>query len=380
MRFQEAYEGWHGGALTQSEAACLLGVCERSFRRYLTRYEEAGMPGLLDLRLEQVSQRRAPVDEVLQLLERYRRGYAGWNVRHFHRWYSQEHQGQRSYTWVKNQLQAAGVVAKAPKRGVHRKRRERAPLPGMLLHQDGSTHAWVPGHKWDLIVTMDDATGEHYSMFLVDEEGTASSLRGVREVIVRHGLFASLYTDRGSHYWSTPTAGGKVDKTHLTQFGRALGQLGIQMIPAYSPEARGRSERAFSTHQERLPKELAKAGITTLAGANRYLERRYRGAHNAEFAVPAAATGTAFVPFLSGNLDDILCEQFERKVGNDNCVHLDRVALQIPADRHRAHYVKATVRVCRYGDGTITIFHGPRRLARYNAAGKECKAKLKRAA
>ena len=166
----------------------------------------------------------------------------------------------------------------------------------------------------------------------------------------------------------------------MTQFGRALGQLGIQMIPAYSPEARGRSERAFSTHQERLPKELAKAGITTLAGANRYLERRYRGAHNAEFAVPAAATGTAFVPFLSGNLDDILCEQFERKVGNDNCVHLDRVALQIPADRHRAHYVKATVRVCRYGDGTITIFHGPRRLARYNAAGKECKAKLKRAA
>ena len=217
-------------------------------------------------------------------------------------------------------------------------------LPGMLLHQDGSRHEWVVGQQWDLIVTMDDATNEHYSMFLVAEEGTASSFRGVGETIRAEGLFCSFYSDRGSHYWVTPAAGGKVDKAHLTQFGRALQQLGIEMIAAYSPEARGRSERAFATHQERLPKELAHAGITDLAAANRYLARHYRPAFNAEFAVPAREEGSAFVPWIGGPLDDILCEQVERTVGNDNCVRYENLFLQLPADRHRCHYVKAKVR------------------------------------
>ncbi len=380
MRFKEAYEGWQARRLTQMEAARLLGVCDRSFRRYLSRYEEDDLEGLIDRRLGQVSQRRAPVDEVMKTVGLYRGRYEGWNVKHFYSWYRREHQGGRSYTWVKNQLQHAGVVAKAAKRGAHRKRRERAPLAGMLLHQDGSRHQWVPGCWWDLIVTMDDATGEHYSMFFVEEEGTLSSFRGVGEVIAGHGLFSALYTDRGSHYWLTPEVGGKVDKTQLTQFGRAMAQLGIQMIPAYSPEARGRSERAFGTHQERLPKELALAAITDIAAANRYLQRRYRPAFNAEFALPAAAAGSAFVAFIGGNLEEILCEQFERTVANDNCVRFEGLILQIPADRHRAHYVKAKVRVHRYSGGTLAIFHGPRCLARYHASGKEIKAKLKAAA
>ena len=380
MRFEEAYEGWQARRLTQREAARLLGVCDRSFRRYLLRYEDDDLEGLIDRRLGQVSQRRAPVDEVMKTVGLYRGRYEGWNVKHFYSWYRREHQGGRSYTWVKNQLQHAGVVAKAAKRGAHRKRRERAPLAGMLLHQDGSRHQWVPGCWWDLIVTMDDATGEHYSMFFVEEEGTMSSFRGVGEVIAGHGLFCSLYTDRGSHYWLTPEAGGKVDKTQLTQFGRAMAQLGIQMIPAYSPEARGRSERAFGTHQERLPKELALAAITDIGAANRYLERRYRPAFNAEFAVPAAEAGSAFVDFIGGNLEQILCEHFERTVGNDNCVRFEGLILQIPADRHRVHYVKAKVRVHRYSSGTLAIFHGPRCLARYHSSGKEIKVKLKAAA
>ena len=222
MRFKEAYEGWHTGELTQIEAARLLGMCERSFRRYLARYEEFDLQGLIDKRIEQVSHRRAPVDEVMKLVSLYSTQYEGWNVKHFHSWYRREHQGMRSYTWVKNGLQAAGAVAKAPRRGAHRKRRERAAIAGMMIHQDGSTHEWVVGNVWDLIVTMDDATGEHYSMFFVEEEGTASSFRGVRETIEGHGLFASLYTDRGSHYWLTPESGGKVDKTQPTQFGRAM--------------------------------------------------------------------------------------------------------------------------------------------------------------
>ena len=380
MRFKEAYEDWQAGRLTQIEAARLLGMCERSFRRYLARYEEFDMQGLIDKRLEQVSQRRAPVDEVMKLVDLYSTQYAGWNVKHFHSWYRREHEGVRSYTWVKNGLQAAGVVAKARQRGAHRKRRERSPMVGMMVHQDGSTHEWVMGCVWDLIVTMDDATGEHYSMFFVEQEGTASSFRGVRETIEGHGLFASLYTDRGSHYWLTPEAGGKVDKTQPTQFGRAMGQLGIQMIAAYSPEARGRSERAFGTHQARLPRELAKAGITDMAGANRYLEAHYRPRHNREFGVRAAEPASAFVPFIGTNLGDILCERFERTVGNDNCVRFDAMSLQIPADRHRAHYVKAKVSVHRYGDGTLAIFHGPRCLAHYNGVGKEVILDLERVA
>ena len=370
MRFEEAYGGWQNGRLTQEEAARLLGVCDRTFRRYIDRYEEEGLEGLIDKRLNQVSHRRAPVDEVMRLVDRYRRRHDGWNAKHFYAWY-QKDGGSRSYTWVKNRLQEAKLVPKSNKRGVHRKRRERSPLPGMLLHQDGSTHEWVPGQHWDLIVTMDDATNEHYSMFFVEEEGTQSSFQGVREVIERQGLFSAFYSDRGSHYWITPEAGGKVDKHHFTQFGRALKHLGIDMIAAYSPEARGRSERAFATHQGRLPKELALAGITDMAGANRYVQDVYRPAFNTEFAQPAQEEGSAFVPFLGGSLNDILCEQFERTVGKDNCVRFDNLILQIPSDRHRYHYVKAKVRVHRYTDGSLAVFHGPRKLADYDSHGTD---------
>lgn len=369
MRFEEAYRGWTERRLRQEEAARLLGVCARTFRRYIDRYEDEGLDGLIDQRLSQVSHRRAPVDEVMALTERYRSRHSGWNVKHFYAWYRRDG-GLRSYTWVKNPLQGAGLVGKVKSRGKHRKRRHRAPLPGLLVHQDASRHEWVEGQQWDLVVTMDDATNEHYSMFFVAEEGTASSFRGVRETILDHGLFSALYTDRGSHYWRTPEAGGKVDKVSLTQFGRAMKHLGIEMIPAYSPEARGRSERAFGTHQGRLPQELAAAGITTLEAANRYLEEVYRPAFNAEFAQPAREEGNAFVPWIGGSLDDILCEQFERTVGHDNCVRFESQVLQIPVDRHRCHYIKAKVRVHRYLDGRLAVFHGPRKLADYTAQGQ----------
>jgi transposase len=376
MRFEEAYGGWQGGRLTQEEAARLLGVCERTFRRYIDRYEDEGLDGLIDKRLNQISHRRAPVDEVMRLVDRYRSRHEGWNVKHFYSWYKRDG-GGRSYTWVKNRLQEAKLVPKAAKRGAHRKRRERSPLPGMMVHQDGSTHEWVPGQHWDLIVTMDDATNEHYSMFFVDEEGTQSSFRGVREVIETRGLFSAFYSDRGSHYWTTPEAGGKVDKVNLTQFGRAMKHLGIDMIAAYSPEARGRSERAFATHQGRLPKELALAGITDMATANRYLRDAYRPAFNREFAQPPQEDGSAFVTCLGGNLNDILCEQFERTVGKDNCVRFEGLTLQIPNDRHRCHYVKVKVRVHRYQDGTLAVFHGPRQLATYDAQGTYTRPEIK---
>ncbi len=357
-RFQEAYDGWQESRLSQEEAARILGVSDRTFRRYVERYDDGGMEALHDQRITRASHRRAPVDEVMTLTERYRARHTDWSARHFHTWYKRDG-GTRSYTWVKTRLQEARLIKKAPRRGAHRKRRERAPLPGMILHQDGSTHEWVPGQKWELIVTMDDATSEHYSMFFVDEEGTKSSFQGIGEVIRAKGLFSSLYTDRGTHYWHTSEAGGKVDKNNPTQFGRAMAQLNIGMIPAYSPEARGRSERAFRTHQDRLPKELAFYDITGMDEANRYLRKTY---------LPAQE-GAAFVEWVGANLDDILCEQFDRVVGRDNCVSFETMKLQIPPDRHRCHYIKAAVKVHRYLDDTLAIFHGPRELARYDAIG-----------
>ena len=379
MRFEEVYDRWGEHRLTQQEAAELLNVGERQFRRQCRRYEDEGIEGLIDLRLGQVSSKRAPVDEVMRLVEQYRRRYEGWTVKHFYSKYL-EQKGKRSYNFVRLALQREGVVAKAKRRGAHRRKRERKPLIGMMLHQDGSRHAWLLGQQHDLIVTLDDATGAIYSAFLVDEEDTMSSFMGVAEVIARHGLFNSLYTDRGSHYWHTAHAGGKVDRVNLTQFARAMAQLGIDMIAAYSPQARGRSERAFGTLQERLPKELTDAAITDLAAANRFLQRRFVPAYNREFAVPAAETGSAFVPWVGGNLHDILCVQEERVVRSDNCVAYQNKLLQIPADRHRCHYVKAKVRVHEYANGSLAVFYGPRCLAHYAANGKEIKIKVKAAA
>src|SRR4030066_535899 len=371
MRFEEAYEGWKKGRLTQEEVARLLGVCDRTFRRYLNRYEDMGREGLVDQRLGQGSHVSAPVDEVVALSDLYSNRYRGFNVRHFYSWYVREHSGARSYTWVKNTLQAKGHIEKGSRKGQHRKQRPRSPYIGMMLHQDGSRHEWVSGKLWDLIVTMDDATNEHYSMLFVDEEGTQSSFQGIHDVISKHGVFASLYTDRGSHYWHTPEAGGKVDKGNLTQFGRAMRQLGIEMIPAYSPEARGRSERAFRTHQDRLVKELALAGITEMKQANAYIRDVYMPAYNSEFAMTPEEAASMFVPWAGTPIQDILCEQHERTVGNDNCIKFDGMTLQIPSDKYRFHYVKVKVRVHRYPNGNLAIFHGHRKLATFNSQGKE---------
>jgi hypothetical protein len=373
MRFEEAYDGWREGRLSQAEAAVILGQCERSFRRHIERFQADGLDGLLDKRLSQISKRRASGAEVDQVVQLYKNGFAGWNVAHFHSKYKAEFAGSRSYSWLKDVLQGAGAVKSGKRRGKHRIKRSRMPLAGMMIHQHASTHRWVPDAVWDLVVTLDDATNEHTSMFFCAQEGTASSFHGIGQTIARYGLFASLYSDRGSHYFTTPQAGGKVDKVNLTEVGRALKQLGIDHLAAYSPEARGRSERAFQTHQGRLPQELARAGITDMNLANDYLDQIYRPAHNREFAVASTLTGCAYVPFISGNLPDILCEHHERKVDNDNCVTFENMSLQIPADELRCHYVRTTVRVHRYVDGTLALFHGPRRLVTYDAQGRSTK-------
>ena len=373
--FEDLYTMWTERCLTQAQAAAALGVCDRTFRRWAERHreesaEEGGVEALRDRRLVRASHRAAPVDEVMRMVDEYRSRYFGWNVRHYYTRYRREG-GARSYNWVRVKLQDAGAVPRGKGRGKHRKRREPAPCAGMLLHQDGSTHEWVPGVRWDLIVTMDDATNEHYSMFFCEEEGLWSSFAGMREVIEARGLCCSLYTDRASHYWTTPEAGGKVDKDHPTQFGRAMMRdLGIDMIPAYSPEARGRSERAFRTHQDRLVKELALHGIMEMDSANRYLREVYLPAFNAEFARPPKEDRPAFVVLgRDTDLDAILCELHERVVGRDNCVQFERLNLQLPSDRGRPHYLKAKVKVRRHMSGELSVWHGPRLLGCYAADG-----------
>jgi len=368
MKFEEVYGRTRAGMLSQEEAAELLGISERTFRRWRGRFEAEGADGLYDRRLGKVSARRAAVDEVMTVLELFDSRYWDFGVRHLHETLVARHGFRRSYNWLRLTLQAHGRVRPAPRRGAHRRKRPRRPMVGMMLHQDGSRHEWVAGEMWDLIVTMDDATSEIYSAFFVAEEGTMSTFLGLEAVIAERGLFCSLYADRGSHYWHTPEAGGPVDKDNPTQVGRALKQLGIELIPAYSPEARGRSERMFGTLQKRLPQELRVAGMTAMEAANRFLEEVYLPRHNACFARTPEDAGSAFVPF-AGTLEDILCIQEERVVGNDNTVRYKNRTLQIPADRHRHHYVKATVRVHEYPDGSLAVFHGPRRLATYSADG-----------
>ncbi len=369
--FERVYGLWRRKRLVQAQAAGLLRMSERTFRRWVARYEAEGPDALRDRRLGR-SARRAPPEEVAAVEALYGAGHRGWNVRHFYVEVYVAEGGSRSYTWVKNRLQEAGLVRKGRRKGPHRERRERKPAAGMMLHQDASTHEWVPGESWDLVVTMDDATGEVLSGFFVEEEGTWSSFRGVREAVEAMGLFDDLYTDRGSHYWHTPEAGGKVDKDSPTQFGRAMAELGIGMIAGYSPQARGRSERLFGTLQGRLPQELAKAGISGMEEANEFL-RAFWPRFNASFAVEPKEAESAFAPLLPSmraKLPDILCLKAERTVGNDNCVAYHGRKLQIARQRHRCHYVRAKVMVHEYEDGSMAVFHGGRRVGRYDATGR----------
>ena len=378
IKFRSVLGRYEASELDQIDAAALLGITERTFRRWCVRFEDGGEAGLLDRRLGQASGRRVPTEQEQQIETLYRTRYSGFTAKHFHEHLVRDHGFSWGYTWTKVFLQSKGLVSRAKTRGAHRRKRPRRPLPGMMLHQslprtgsgDGSRHEWIAGlETMDLIVTMDDATNTIYSGFLVPEEGTASTFQALLEVFGAHGLPLSLYTDRGSHYFYTPEAGGRVDRTHPTQVGRALAHLGVEHIAAYSPEARGRSERLFHTLQDRLVKELALAGIAEVEAANAFIRTVYIPAHNARFAVKAEQEGSAFVAIPGVDLNEILCEQEDRQVGKDNTVAFNCLQLQIPPSPLRPHFVKARVKVRQYHNGSHAIFHGPRCLGRYDRAG-----------
>jgi len=356
--------------ITWWQAAEILGLSDRHMRRIRERYVEEGYNGLLDRRRGKPSRRRVPVATVEKVFALYREKYFDLNVQHFHEKLQAEHGIELSYTWVKQALQGAGLVARGRKRGAHRKRRERRPLPGMLLHIDGSRHQWFQDERWyDLIVILDDATSEIYYAQLVEEESTATVMAGLREVIERKGVFCALYSDRGSHFWLTPKVGGKVDYHRRTQVGRALHELGVQMIPAYSPQARGRSERNFGTWQGRLPQELRLRQLGTLEAANRFLREDYITEFNRRFQVASKQRGNAFVPCRSRDLEQIFSLQFERSVNRDNTVSFQNLSLQIERVHWRATLAGCQVVVHQHLEGTLSLTHGPHCLGRYDATG-----------
>src|SRR5215831_20470696 len=183
MRFSDLLDRTEAKELTQEATSELLGISVRTFQRWAERYEAEGDDGLVDRRIGRRSPRRAPEEEVERMLGLYRDKYADFTVKHFHEQLTKRHNYKLGYTVTKLCLRRAGLVRAAPKRSAHRKKRPRRPMRGMMLHQDGSRHVWLESlPAMDLIVTMDDATSEIYSMILVEEEGTASSFRSLREV------------------------------------------------------------------------------------------------------------------------------------------------------------------------------------------------------
>jgi transposase len=371
MKLQDVLLKAMAKKITWWEAAEIIGVTDRTMRRWRERLEEHGYSGLADGRKGRPSFRRVPLKTCEEVLRLYREKYFDFSIRHFHEKLRSEHKIELSYTWVQQALQGAGLVKRRSRRGPHRRRRERRPLPGMLLHIDGSKHRWLNEDRWyDLIVILDDATSEIYYAQLVEEESTRTVMMALREVIEKKGLFCALYSDRGSHFFVTPKAGEPVDKGRLTQVGRAMKELGVQMIPAYSPQARGRSERNFGTWQGRLPQELRLANISSVEAANAFLRDRYIAEFNRRFAVAAKEKGTAFRTCSRKDLDWVFSIQTERVVGKDNTVAIADRRWQIDKTRFRHSLAGCTVTIHEHLDGGISIRYGPHVVARFDLLGK----------
>lgn len=359
------------GRITWIQAADILGISERHMRRIKTRYEEFGFDALRDHRAGRPRRQRIPLATVEKLLALRRAAYADFSVRHFWEHATEHHDLVLSYTWTLLTLQAAGLAEKAPARGKYRRRRERRPMRGMLLHLDASTHAWLGKDRpeADLDVMLDDADGRILFARFFDQEGTASTFAALEHVLRRHGRFAELYTDRGSHFCRTSRAGQGPDEVQEGQVTRALRTVGIRQILARSPEARGRSERAFGTIQGRLPQELKLAGITDYEAANRYLDATFVPDFNRRFTVKPAQPESAFVALAGIDLRLMLSSQHDRVVGNDNTVSFNRLVLQLPRSTHRVHYVRCPVLVHEFPDRTLGVSYQGRLLATFSQQG-----------
>lgn len=371
MRIQEVFEKANHRTITWKEASEILGVTDRTVRRWKITAEEKGLESLLDKRVRKPSPKRAPEKATFEVIKLYRDTYREWNVKHFHE-QLKKHGIKYSYTWTKTLLQERGLVDRISKRNKHRRKRPRKPMVGMMLHTDGSDHEWIPllsGQKQSLIPVIDDATGEVYAAELFLEEGTKECMKVFKETVERKGVFCSVYSDRAGHFFHTPKAGGKVDLSNFTQFGRAMYELGIETIPAYSPQARGRCERFYRTWQDRLPKELKLHGIKTMAEANRYIREVFIPWYNQNLAVEPLEKSSAFVPYHGKSLDLVFCIKEQRVVNHDNTVQWDNKTLQIEPSEFRVSFAKCRVIVCEHLNGCLSVIYGPHVIGRYDSNG-----------
>ena len=368
MKIQEIILRAMAGELKWYQAAEILDMSERQLRRWRKRYQEHGYDGLFDRRRQSPSPRRIPYEVVQQVLRLYRTEYRGYNVKHFHEEITEERGIKVSYSWTKDLLQEAGLVQKAKKRGVYRRRRPRKVCAGMMLHLDGSEHRWFqhPDHERQcLVVALDDATSEIVAAKFAPEETSQLCLEVVREVVSRRGTFGALYTDRASHFVYTPRAGGKPDRSKPTQLEQILEELGTELIVAYSPEARGRGERMFGTLQGRLPMELRRAGARSYEEANTYLRQVYLTKHNRQFSVEAAEASSAYLPVRDVNLDRVFARRFERVVRRDNTVEFQCRHLQLPKVEEVSTLARRKVEVREHLDGTLEVLVGKRLIAAF---------------
>jgi hypothetical protein len=373
MKIQEVVLRALSGEIHWFQAAEILGYSVRTLRRYRAGLEKWGYEGLFDHRRRTPSPRSVPVAEVKRILGLYRERYRGWNVRHFYQTACREHGVKVSYTFVKLALQGAGLVAKHKTRGRHRRRRERRACFGEMLHIDGSKHAWLkslPDEKQTLISVIDDATSRLLYSQLWPEESTQAVLVALREVVGRHGIPASIYSDRASWAFETPKAGMAVSKTHLTQVGEVLKRLGVEHIPSYSPQARGRSERMNGTLQGRLINELELSGARSLAEANQYIRESYLVTHNQAFSVEAQDPASSFVAADGVDLDEVFCREAVRQVGKDNVVTCGKLAFQISKQPGRRTCSGLAVVLRQRLDGSWSIHRGLQLLGRYDEQGR----------
>jgi hypothetical protein len=358
------------GRINWVQAATVLGITSRHLYRLRLQYEQFGIPGLRDRRSgRRMPTRLAPevVEEVCRLRQER---YPDFSIRHFHQFATERHRLRLSYTLLKTILQTRGLAPKARGRGKYRRRRERRPMRGMLIHLDASTHTWIAGvAQRDLVVALDDADGRILYARFVEQEGTLSTLAALRHVVVRYGRFGELYTDRGSHFCHTSEAGADPDEFQNGQVARVLKVLGIHHILARSPEARGRSERAFGTIQGRLPQELRLAKISDYAGANQYLDETFIPDFNRRFTVEPAEPESAFVRLLGLDLNLLFSVQHPRIVRGDSTVIFGTLALQLPKTRDRRHYIRCPVLVHEFLDGTLGVSYQSRLIAKFTAAG-----------
>jgi transposase len=358
------------GRISWLQAADILDMSPRNLRRLKKRFEREGFDGLVDQRRGHPRRKRIPMETIKEVCRLKREVYPDFSMQHFHEFITERHGVAISYTRMRLALEAAGIVEKAPGQGKHRRKRERRPMTGMLLHIDGSRHQWVEGlTMWDLIVMLDDADGRILYARFVEEEGTMSTFEALLHVITRHGRFCELYHDCGSHFGHTSKAGAGPDEEQHGQVTRALKTLGIRQIFARSPQARGRSERAFRTIQGRLPQELRLAGITTYAQANAYLNDTFVPDFNHKFTEAPLQSETTFIPLAGIDLTLLFSVEHERTVNNDNTVQFEKTVLQIPKTKQRAHYVRCPVLVHEFPDDTLGISYQNQLLARYSRQG-----------